>query len=62
MDRHEHIGRGQIGEAAFGFFLNDARLADLPFILETPKTSPDSQVPMDVVNVALLRKMMRRQA
>jgi len=62
VDRHEHIGRGRIGEAAFGFFLNDARLADLPFILETPKTSPDSQVPMDVVNVALLRKMMRRQA
>jgi len=62
VDRHEHIGRGRIGEAAFGFFLNDARLADLPFILETPKTSPDSQVPMDAVNVALLRKMMRRQA
>jgi deoxyribonuclease-4 len=61
VDRHEHIGRGEIGEAAFGFFLNDERLSDLPFILETPKTSSDTQVPMDTVNVALLRKMMRRQ-
>ncbi len=61
VDRHEHIGKGQIGEEAFSFFLNDPRLADLPFILETPKTSSETQVPMDVVNVALLRKMIRRQ-
>jgi len=33
VDRHEHIGKGQIGEEAFSFFLNDPRLADLPFIL-----------------------------
>ena len=59
VDRHEHIGRGQIGEEAFSFFLNDERLSDLPFILETPKTAPDTQVPMDTVNVELLRKMMR---
>jgi len=59
VDRHEHIGRGQIGEEAFSFFLNDARLWDLPFILETPKTAPDTQVPMDTVNVELLRKMLR---
>ena len=59
VDRHEHIGRGQIGKEAFSFFLNDGRLSDLPFILETPKTAPDTQVPMDTVNVELLRKMLR---
>lgn len=36
-DRHSHIGEGEIGEAAFGFFLNDPRLVDVPGILETPK-------------------------
>ena len=59
VDRHEHIGRGQIGEEAFSFFLRDERLSTLPFILETPKTAPDTQVPMDTVNVERLRKMLR---
>ncbi len=40
VDRHEHIGRGRIGKEAFGFFLNDRRLARVPKILETPKASP----------------------
>jgi len=59
VDRHEHIGQGEIGEDAFSFFLNDDRLSHLPFILETPKTSSETQVPMDTVNVALLRKLIR---
>jgi len=58
VDRHEHIGQGKIGEEAFACLLNDNRLDGLPFILETPKTSPESQVPMDTVNVALLRKLI----
>ncbi len=62
IDRHEHIGRGEIGEEAFSFFLNDERLSGLPFILETPKTAPDTQVPMDTVNVERLRKMIRKQS
>ncbi len=61
VDRHEHIGLGQIGEDAFSFFLNDPRLSNLPFILETPKTSPETQVPMDTVNVSRLRKLIRRK-
>jgi endonuclease IV len=40
VDRHEHIGRGRIGKDAFGFFLNDRRLARVPKILETPRASP----------------------
>ena len=60
VDRHEHIGEGQIGIEAFSFLLNHPRLSELPFILETPKTSPEAQVPMDVVNVSRLRKLIRR--
>ncbi len=61
VDRHEHIGMGQIGEEAFSFFLNDSRLNRLPYILETPKASPESQVPMDTVNVSRLRKLIGRK-
>ena len=35
-DRHEKIGRGSIGTAAFKRIINHAALKDLPFILETP--------------------------
>jgi deoxyribonuclease-4 len=37
LDRHEHIGRGRIGLAAFRGLLNDARLAAVPMAIETPK-------------------------
>jgi deoxyribonuclease-4 len=47
VDRHEHIGRGKIGLAAFGRILNHARLgpgvhglAGRAFILETPIDRP----------------------
>jgi deoxyribonuclease IV len=47
IDRHEHIGRGKIGLAAFGRILNHARLgpglqglAGRAFILETPIDRP----------------------
>ncbi|HUV01910.1 MAG TPA: deoxyribonuclease IV [Desulfobacteria bacterium] len=36
LDRHEHIGLGYIGEDGFRVILNDARLKELPMILETP--------------------------
>ncbi len=35
-DRHEKLGQGHIGLAAFERIVNDARLRDLPMILETP--------------------------
>jgi len=35
-DRHEQIGRGFIGLETFEKILNDPRLKDLPFYLETP--------------------------
>lgn len=36
IDRHQHIGEGCIGLEPFGYFLNDPRLAEVPFLLETP--------------------------
>jgi deoxyribonuclease-4 len=36
LDRHYHIGLGKIGESGFKKLVNDKRLTDLPFILETP--------------------------
>ncbi|MCW8131665.1 MAG: deoxyribonuclease IV [Planctomycetota bacterium] len=41
LDRHEHIGKGEIGEAGFRAFFGDRRLWDLPAILETPQDLPD---------------------
>jgi deoxyribonuclease-4 len=36
-DRHELIGEGAIGEAAFRRIMNDPRFAAVPKVLETPK-------------------------
>ena len=38
VDRHQHIGDGEIGVEAFRFLLNDARFRGIPKLLETPKT------------------------
>lgn len=56
VDRHAHIGRGEIGEAAFGSVMRDRRLARIPKVLETPKEDD-----MDAVNLALLRKLAGRK-
>jgi len=39
VDRHWHIGEGHIGLEAFRRLVNHPELRDIPFILETPKTS-----------------------
>jgi len=36
LDRHENIGRGQIGAAGFGFLVRDPLWAEVPGYLETP--------------------------
>jgi deoxyribonuclease-4 len=37
VDRHEHIGKGEIGLAGFRNLLRDGRFCGLPMTLETPK-------------------------
>lgn len=36
VDRHEHIGRGEVGREPFRWLVNDPRFADVPGLLETP--------------------------
>lgn len=55
VDRHAHIGQGELGLAAFGFVVNDSRLAGLPGILETPKENDDEE---DRMNLATLRGLI----
>jgi len=52
VDRHEHIGEGEIGLGAFRRLVNDPRMAHVPIIVETP----DSDT-MHKVNVARLREL-----
>lgn len=54
-DRHEHIGQGYLGLAAFAFLLNDPRLAGRPGILETPKSDDLHE---DQENLAQLRALV----
>ncbi len=37
VDRHECIGRGEIGLDAFRFLMTDPRFDDIPMVLETPE-------------------------
>ncbi len=56
VDRHEHIGRGELGLEAFRALLNDPRLADRPMVLETPK-GEERGVDLDVINLTTLRRL-----
>jgi deoxyribonuclease-4 len=42
-DRHEHIGKGEIGLNFFKELLNDKRFKDVPQIIETPKMGERSE-------------------
>jgi len=57
VDRHAHIGQGQIGLEPFRWLLQDSRFQHIPMYLETPKgTAPDGQ-DWDRKNLALLRQL-----
>ncbi|NOY81089.1 MAG: deoxyribonuclease IV [Kiritimatiellaeota bacterium] len=57
LDRHEHIGRGKIGEAGFAALLAEPLLRGVPGILETPKDP--GTLAEDVRNLAILRRLER---
>jgi deoxyribonuclease-4 len=54
VDRHAHIGEGELGPEPFRLIVNDDRFADLPGILETPK---DDSGDDDRRNMATLRDL-----
>jgi len=60
IDRHDHIGDGKIGRAGFERILNDARLAAVPRILETPKEDESGAETMDRVNLSRLRELIAK--
>ncbi len=39
VDRHEHIGEGELGTSAFQLIMNDPRFTSLPMLIETPDES-----------------------
>ena len=62
VDRHEEIGKGKIGRAAFAAIMVHPLLAGIPLVLETPKEGPDGKpTPAnDRRNLALLRRLAAR--
>lgn len=53
VDRHEHIGEGELGLDTFRILLHEPRLARVPVILETP--DPEKMHP---VNLQRLRELL----
>jgi len=59
VDRHTHIGEGEIGEAGFRHILNDARWDGIAMLLETPK---DEDLADDARNLQRLCTLMEDSA
>lgn len=60
VDRHAHIGRGEIGLEGFRSLVNDRRFRRVPMYLETPK-GMDNGEDFDVVNLRTLRSLIGRK-
>lgn len=58
VDRHEQLGEGTVGKVAFQCLVKDPRFANLPMILETPKTNAKGKQ-MDPVNFGRLKRWMK---
>ncbi|MEO6872661.1 MAG: deoxyribonuclease IV [Chthoniobacterales bacterium] len=56
VDRHDHIGKGQIGPDAFRVIMRDRRFRKIPKVLETPK---GKDLREDVENFATLRGLLK---
>lgn len=60
VDRHAHIGQGEIGTIAFRRLVNDPRFAAMGMVLETPKQADVSEAdPFDRENLRVLRGLLR---
>ena len=57
VDRHEHIGRGEIGIEGFRRILSDPRIRRLPGILETPQRATDDPSD-DIRNISTIRQIL----
>jgi deoxyribonuclease-4 len=59
-DRHEHIGRGELGLSAFRNVLNDPRMEAIPMYLETEKGTENGE-DLDAMNLRTLRSLIGKQ-
>ncbi|MFQ6040211.1 MAG: deoxyribonuclease IV [Candidatus Poribacteria bacterium] len=50
VDRHEHIGKGEIGSEGFKLLINDERFKKVAMIIETPQSAK-----MHQINLAILK-------
>jgi deoxyribonuclease-4 len=57
VDRHQHIGEGEMGLTPFRLLLNDKRFQKIPMYLETPKGTRNG-ADLDQVNLTTLRAMV----
>ena len=57
VDRHQHIGEGEMGLEPFRLLLNDSRFTRIPKVLETPKPVEHES---DRKNLAVLRSLIGR--
>jgi deoxyribonuclease-4 len=57
-DRHEEIGLGELGTAAFRRILRHPKLRDIPFVMETPKSGPED----DIRNMAVALRLAGKAA
>ncbi|MDA0986198.1 MAG: deoxyribonuclease IV [Bacteroidetes bacterium] len=57
VDRHENIGKGEIGLLGFKLLMNDERFSQIPKILETPKSEDMHE---DVENIKVLKKLIKK--
>jgi deoxyribonuclease-4 len=61
VDRHAHIGRGQMGKEPFLRLLNDPRFRKVPMYLETPKGTEKGK-DLDAINLRTLRRLIAKRA
>ncbi len=59
LDRHVHIGEGEIGEQGFRHILNDLRWDGIAMLLETPK---EETLEEDAMNLARLCALVEDEA
>jgi len=59
VDRHMHIGEGELGLEPFRLILNDPRFSHLPGLLETPKSADMHE---DVENLKRLRQLIEHDS
>ncbi len=57
VDRHAHIGRGELGLEAFRLLLNDRRFRRVPMYIETNKGEEDGR-DLDEINLEVLRGLI----